>query len=306
MTFIIPQPNYTQTPNVFFDEIMQTLNEGEMRVLLIIMRQTFGWHKLEDWISLKLLSEKTGYDRRSVCRILARLIEKNLVYKRIEGPMGSQKCYYSLVTEPVEKEQRDLTDGVETQEEMNEFQKSYTSDRRVTPPVTGGSPPPVTGGSPTKETNTKETIQKKQQQQAAVSAAAVSDSFYKELNDIDIPIADKVEITNTYSIEQVLHAIEWSKTQKSFSKGLAAALKWACKNEPEIPISKEDVVEKNKAYAMKYKNARSGNAKVEVLNSSVEIDTGCPYTFFSLRYDEKGFMDQFTNSLRKNNFMILE
>lgn len=51
-------------------------------------------------------------------------------------------------------------------------------------PVTGGSPPsdrrvtgPVTGGSPTKETNTKETIQKKQQQ---ATAAVSSKSSSKE------------------------------------------------------------------------------------------------------------------------------
>src|SRR5215510_9658615 len=114
----IPLPNFTQTPNVFFDEIVKTLNEGELRILLIILRQTFGWHKLEDWITLKMLSEKTGYDRRSICRILERLIEKKLVLKRIDGELGMQKCYYSLVLESEEKEKIDPSDGIETEEEM--------------------------------------------------------------------------------------------------------------------------------------------------------------------------------------------
>jgi phage replication O-like protein O len=243
-------PNYTQTPNVFFDEIMKHLNEGELRVLLIIMRQTFGWHKAEDWITLQLLSKKTGYDRRSICRILERLIEKKLVFKRIEGPNGSQKCYYSLVIEEGEKEGAEETDGVETEEEMNMFKKSYTSDRRVTPPSDRRVTRPVTDGSPTKETNTKETVQKKQQQpptpyspsknQDPISAAAFSDPLKKEqsgpsifpcLESLDIPKVDKLEISSRYSEQVVKDAVVWALQQKSYSKGLTAAIKFACNHQ---------------------------------------------------------------------------
>ena len=47
----IEAPNYTQIPNIYFDEIMQILNQTENIVFLVIMRKTFGWHKKRDAIS---------------------------------------------------------------------------------------------------------------------------------------------------------------------------------------------------------------------------------------------------------------
>ena len=78
----IQPPNYTQSPNVFFDEIFKELKEGELRVILVIIRQTFGWHKPADKISFSQLSEKTGMERKSVCRSLNSLIEKGLITKK--------------------------------------------------------------------------------------------------------------------------------------------------------------------------------------------------------------------------------
>ena len=57
---MIKAPNYTQTPNVFFDEIMPTLKFGELKVLFVINRQTFGFHKEWDRISVSQLMKKTG------------------------------------------------------------------------------------------------------------------------------------------------------------------------------------------------------------------------------------------------------
>jgi phage replication O-like protein O len=236
----IPPPNYTQTPNIFFDEIMRTLNEGELRVLLIIIRQTFGWHKLEDWITLQLLAEKTGYDRRSICRILDRLIEKKLIFKRMEGTAGMQKCFYGLVIDGSEKEVPKHDDGVETEEEMALFKKSYTSDRRVTPPPIKKSytsdrrvTRPVTGGSPTKETYTKE----KEQQQA--NAVVVFDKskekeqskakIYECLKAVDIPEADKYEICSKYENLIVENALAFTVANKDKIKSsFVAYLKMAC------------------------------------------------------------------------------
>ena len=46
------EPNYTQIPDVFFDEVMCELTEAELRVALYIMRRTFGFKKRADTISL--------------------------------------------------------------------------------------------------------------------------------------------------------------------------------------------------------------------------------------------------------------
>ena len=54
-------PNYTQTPNDFFDEILKTLKEGELRVILIIIRQTLGWRKKSGSYQSKSISRKDRY-----------------------------------------------------------------------------------------------------------------------------------------------------------------------------------------------------------------------------------------------------
>jgi len=98
------KPNFTQTPNEFFDEIAKTLKEGELRVLLVLMRQTFGWgNKKWDRISLSQLSEKSGMERKSVCRSIKTLVEKKIVVKHKFGELRDQECWYSLVVEdPIE------------------------------------------------------------------------------------------------------------------------------------------------------------------------------------------------------------
>ncbi|MFC2108523.1 hypothetical protein ACFLS5_03585 [Candidatus Bipolaricaulota bacterium] len=52
------RPGSTQVPNEIFDDIMPGLDDTELRVLLVINRQTLGWvenkctgaRKLFDWI----------------------------------------------------------------------------------------------------------------------------------------------------------------------------------------------------------------------------------------------------------------
>jgi phage replication O-like protein O len=101
-----------------FDEIFKTLNEGELRVVLVLVRQTFGWHKSFDRISLSQLAEKTGMVRTSVCRSLSTLIEKGLVIKKKFGSIGQLRCYYSLAMEEMTSEKEDPSEGIESEEEM--------------------------------------------------------------------------------------------------------------------------------------------------------------------------------------------
>jgi phage replication O-like protein O len=95
--FQIPAPNYTQTPNALFDEWLPKLGMAELKVLMVIMRKTFGWHKVRDQISLSQLEEITGLERRHVLKGVKGLVEKNLITKVVEGKNGAQKTYYELV-----------------------------------------------------------------------------------------------------------------------------------------------------------------------------------------------------------------
>lgn len=39
-------PNYTQTPNDFFDDLMKGIDDlSELKVTLVALRQTFGYHR---------------------------------------------------------------------------------------------------------------------------------------------------------------------------------------------------------------------------------------------------------------------
>jgi len=96
-------PEWTQIPNTLFDSLIPTLREGELRVLLVIMRQTYGWHKEWDRIPITQLMEKTGMERMAVCRSVNSLIKKGMVKKNKIGACGTEQVFYSLCIENEEK-----------------------------------------------------------------------------------------------------------------------------------------------------------------------------------------------------------
>ncbi|MCK9577785.1 MAG: replication protein [Clostridia bacterium] len=63
---MIQKPNFTQTPNILFDEYMKDLSDSELRVFLAIIRKTFGWNKDRDRISLTQIQKMTGLSRQGV------------------------------------------------------------------------------------------------------------------------------------------------------------------------------------------------------------------------------------------------
>src|SRR6478672_5310716 len=87
------QPTYTQTPNDLFDVLLRpgTLTEAELRVLLYIIRRTFGFSKDADAISLAQLTEGivtrdgrrldygAGVARSSVSRAVQGLERKGMI-----------------------------------------------------------------------------------------------------------------------------------------------------------------------------------------------------------------------------------
>lgn len=94
-------PTYTQTPNELFDELAPRLTEAELRVLLYVVRRTFGFHKQADAISLsqmtggittadgEALDHGTGMSRSAVWRGAKGLVEKGvLTVDRLKHPDG--------------------------------------------------------------------------------------------------------------------------------------------------------------------------------------------------------------------------
>ena len=85
------KPTYTQVPDELFDLLMPNLSEAELKVLLYIVRRTFGFSKSADAISLNqmidgittregtVLDRGTGLSRSSVRRGVTGLETKGII-----------------------------------------------------------------------------------------------------------------------------------------------------------------------------------------------------------------------------------
>jgi hypothetical protein len=105
----------TQVPNQILDTHLPLLTEAELKMLLVIVRQTNGWvdkrtglRKTRDRISHGQFMKKTGLCRRVISKTLQNLISKGLIQvtcqygnilDRPEDRKGVTKMFYSFQTE---------------------------------------------------------------------------------------------------------------------------------------------------------------------------------------------------------------
>lgn len=103
-------PNTTPVPDELFDVLAARLTESELRVLLYIVRRTFGFKKRSDAISLKQLVEGiktrdgrvmdvgTGMSKQGVLRGVQGLVRKGIieVRRRLTDEGDSEVNVYSL------------------------------------------------------------------------------------------------------------------------------------------------------------------------------------------------------------------
>ena len=77
---------HTQVPNILFDTHLPNLTESELKILLVIIRQTYGWidkftgkRKIKDRISQSQFRIKTGLSKRIISKTLKMLSDKNFI-----------------------------------------------------------------------------------------------------------------------------------------------------------------------------------------------------------------------------------
>lgn len=85
----------TQVPNFILDTYLPLLTPAELKVLLVVIRQTIGWinnrtgqRKKRDWISSYQFQKKTGLSPRIITKAIRSLEGKNLL--RITDPQGTE------------------------------------------------------------------------------------------------------------------------------------------------------------------------------------------------------------------------
>jgi len=103
-------PKYTQIPDVLFDEQLPDLSGAELKVLLYIMRRTFGFKKDADNISMNqiasgittregtVLDRGTGLSKSTVQVAIKGLVDKRIVIttKRVSPEHGNEATTYQL------------------------------------------------------------------------------------------------------------------------------------------------------------------------------------------------------------------
>jgi hypothetical protein len=103
------QPKYTQTPNLLLDEHLPDMGHAETKVVLAIVRQTFGWHKRSDVLSLSQMEELTGLSRQGVLNGMEAAMERGVVERT---PAGTS-YRYSLVVNEVDHPPHEVVNEVD-------------------------------------------------------------------------------------------------------------------------------------------------------------------------------------------------
>ena len=285
----ISQPTYTQTPNDLFDHWLPLLKESELKVLLVIMRKTFGWHKVRDRISISQLARLTGLTEETVVIATKSLQKKGVILKQVVGELGKQQTFYELIVE--------------------DSNNSYPSEN----PRSKETPLGFDGGGESEAQKKSPIPKEKEQQQGATAPAAVSSKkakkqkaeIYPCLESIEIPEKEKEWLTKTHDEEAVQYAIAWAThPQTKIDTTLVQVIKWACAARPEMPKDQKDEVEANKEGAKQYDDQSNEYARINALSKCVEIiphagQSGGIY----IEYSERDFATKFEEARKKYRFI---
>jgi len=88
---------YTKIANELLDAFVRTNFSGEVRRIIdCVIRQTYGFNKTCDRISLSQFEIKTGMDRKSVCRAINKAVAKRTLLKTNNG-LKLNKNYHQWV-----------------------------------------------------------------------------------------------------------------------------------------------------------------------------------------------------------------
>src|SRR5882762_10294956 len=103
-------PRYTQVPDELFDDLMSHLSGAELKVLLYIIRRTFGFKKDSDNISLsqmlggvrtrdgRQLDRGVGLSKKTLLQALRSLEDQNIIQtqRRQSIEKGNEPTAYRL------------------------------------------------------------------------------------------------------------------------------------------------------------------------------------------------------------------
>jgi DnaD/phage-associated family protein len=200
-------PNYTQVPNDFF-EMAQDMGEAEIKVMLCIIRETFGYHRDECQLSIRKLAIGAGLTPRNAYNGAEKAITRGLIVKSV-SPTNTT-TWRAVVARDTARVRKGY---------------SAVSPRKVQVPV--------------KEI--KETI-KENEDEAAL--ATISKAYTSEIGILTPMIADELrEASTAYPVQWTIDAIHEAATQnkRGWKYILAILTRWKAQgNQEQIKPVKAD------------------------------------------------------------------
>jgi hypothetical protein len=92
------EPNHTQTPNKLFD-IMPEMSEAELRVTMVMVRHTLGYHKDTFKMSVQKLADAAGLSRQGALNG-TQAAEQRGIFRR-SNPDSQKEAEWELVLLPL-------------------------------------------------------------------------------------------------------------------------------------------------------------------------------------------------------------
>lgn len=130
----VDKPNYTQIPNAILDN-MAGMTLPEIAVVMAICRQTFGWHKKSEKLSVAQLQTMTGLSKHAVLDALDVALRDGWITRK---PAGQTFRYTVNVHEVAAREMHQLQE-VEVQQTRRYLKRTGAFNA----PVSGAANAPV-------------------------------------------------------------------------------------------------------------------------------------------------------------------
>jgi hypothetical protein len=186
-------PNTTPTPNIIFNGLMRKMNDTEFRIVMLVVRATLGWiadkesgmRKVEDWISSSQLREKTGRQSGAISKAIDHCIQEGWIEARNKNgeildtkeKRKGKNLYFRLGKSIL------FDTSSESEDVVVKDKKDYPPLRFSSPTSSENEVQPLRKANTTKETTTKEIIQKDATEQSSenIKARGII-SLFREVN----------------------------------------------------------------------------------------------------------------------------
>ena len=130
------EDGYTPIANEILEALAKTKTTNyQMRVLVFLLRKTYGFRKRDDWISCSQIVAGTGINKAHVSRAKKELLQRKMIVTPLGNKMGFNKHYSQWIELPngvthekLPRQDKKLPRQGHTKETI---QKKLTKDRKL-------------------------------------------------------------------------------------------------------------------------------------------------------------------------------